>query len=104
TATAGRGGAASVAGSEEARSAEEYWPDIAELDYQDTITDFELPEGTFFDTAVLHIMTTATIDRLRELYPDGRFETRRFRPTIVVATRSGIADFVENGWTGHTLA
>ena len=50
------------------------------LDYRDTVTDFELPEGTFFDCAVVHVLTTATLDRLRELYPQGRFEVRRFRP------------------------
>jgi MOSC domain-containing protein len=27
-------------------------------------------------------LTTATLDRLRELYPSGRFEIRQFRPNI----------------------
>ncbi len=41
--------------------------------------------GTFFDTAVVHVLTTAMgADRLRELYPQGRFEARRFRPNMVV--------------------
>jgi uncharacterized protein YcbX len=85
--------------------AEEYWPDMEGLDYRDTVTDFNLPEGTFFDCAVVHLLTTATVDRLRELYPEGRFEVRRFRPNIVVETASdGVKDFVENGWIGRTLA
>ena len=67
-------------------TAEEYWPDMEGLDYRDTVTDWELPPGTFFDLAVVHVLTTATLDRLRELYPQGRFEVRRFRPNIVVAT------------------
>jgi uncharacterized protein len=46
----------------------------------------------------------ATFDRLRELYPQGRFEVRRFRPNIVVETASGERDFVENAWIGRTLA
>src|SRR5436190_787545 len=50
-------------------TAEEYWPDMPGLDHRDTVTDFELPAGTFFDLAVVHVLTTATIDRLRELYP-----------------------------------
>jgi len=29
--------------------AEEYWPDMEGLDHRDTVTDFTLPEGTFFD-------------------------------------------------------
>jgi uncharacterized protein len=84
--------------------AEEYWPDMEGLDYRDTVTDFNLPEGTFFDCAVVHLLTTATVDRLRELYPEGRFEVRRFRPNIVVETASGgVKDFVENAWIGRTL-
>jgi uncharacterized protein YcbX len=67
------------------------------------VTDFGLPEGTFFDCATVHVLTTATIDRLRELYPQGRFEVRRFRPNVVVETGDGVKDFVENAWIGRTL-
>ena len=84
--------------------AEEYWPDMEGLDHRDTITDFTLPEGTFFDAAMVHLLTTATLDRLRELYPQGRFEVRRFRPNVVVEMASGEKGFAENAWVGHTLA
>ena len=85
-------------------NAEEYWPDMEGLDHRDTVTDFTLPEGTFFDVAMVHLLTTATLDRLRELYPPGRFEVRRFRPNIVVQLTSGEKGFAENAWVGHTLA
>jgi len=85
-------------------NAEEYWPDMEGLDHRDTVTDFTLPEGTFFDCAVVHLLTTATPDRLRELYPQGRFEVRRFRPNIVVQLASGEKSFAENSWIGHTLS
>jgi hypothetical protein len=85
-------------------NAEEYWPDMDGLEHRDTVTDFALPEGTFFDVAMVHLLTTATLDRLRELYPQGRFETQRFRPNIVVQLVSGERGFVENAWVGHTLA
>ena len=49
--------------------------------HRDTVTDFTLPEGTFFDCAIVHLLTTVTLDRLRELYPQGHFEVRRFRQT-----------------------
>jgi hypothetical protein len=84
-------------------NAEEYWPDIEGLDHRETVTDFTLPEGTFFDCATVHLLTTATLDRLRELYPSGRFEVRRFRPNIVLEPTSGEKGFVENAWIGHTL-
>src|SRR3989442_7961785 len=74
------------------------------LDYRDTVTEWELPEGTFFDLAVVQLLTTATIDRLRALYPEGRFEVRRFRPNIVVSTGPEDQGFVENDWIGHTVA
>jgi uncharacterized protein len=82
--------------------AEEYWPDMADLAHRDTVTDFEMPAGTFFDIAVVHLLTS-TIDRLRELYPQGRFEARRFRPNIVVSTGSEDSGFVENDWIGRTV-
>jgi MOSC domain-containing protein len=85
-------------------NAEEYWPDMEGLDFRDTVTDFTLPAGTFFDCATVHLLTTATLDRLRQLYPQGRFEIPRFRPNIVVAPASGEQDFVEDAWVGHALA
>jgi uncharacterized protein len=94
---AGRGHAGTV-------NAEEYWPDMEGLDFRDTVTDFTLPAGTFFDCATVHLLTTATLDRLHQLYPQGRFEIPRFRPNIVVAPASAEMDFVENAWIGRTLA
>jgi uncharacterized protein YcbX len=84
-------------------TAEEYWPDIDGLEHRDTVTEFSLPEGTFFDAAAVHVLTTATLDRLRELYPHGRFEARRFRPNIIVEIADGAQSFPENAWIGHTL-
>ncbi|MDH6577061.1 hypothetical protein [Kitasatospora sp. MAP5-34] len=36
-----------------------------------------LPSGTFFDFSPLHVLTTATIDRIGELSPRGTVEVRR---------------------------
>jgi hypothetical protein len=57
-------------------SYEEYWPDIEGLAQREKVTDEAMPPQTFFDIAVIHILTTSTIDHLRELYPEGRFEVR----------------------------
>ena len=85
-------------------TAEEYWRDMDGLEHRDTVTDWELPAGTFFDLAIVHLLTTATIDKLRDLYPGGRFEVRRFRPNIVVSTNPDRKGFVENDWIDHTIA
>ena len=50
------------------------------------------------------VCMAATVDRLRALYPQGRFEIRRFRPNVVVETTRGECDFVENACIGHLLA
>jgi uncharacterized protein YcbX len=82
---------------------EEYWPDMQELANRDVVTDEAMPPGTFFDLATLHLLTTGTIDKLRELYPAGRFEPRRFRPNLIIDT-GGQKGFVENEWIGKTIA
>lgn len=81
---------------------EEYWPDIEELDNQDIVTDEDMPKGTFYDLAIVHLLTTSTLNELRRLYPEGRFEARRFRPNIIINTEQ--SGFVESGWIGKTLA
>ena len=82
---------------------EEYWPDIEGLANREKVTEEQMPPRTFFDLATIHALTTATIDRLRELYPGGRFEVRRFRPNIVIEPSHAVKDFLENGWIGRTL-
>jgi len=95
---------AQQAGQPSGATAEEYWPDVDGLDFQDTVTDFDLPAGTFFDVAVVHLLTTATMDHLRALHPQGRFEVRRFRPNIVVSTGPDAQGFAEDDWIGHTVS
>lgn len=64
-------------------------PSLERLDAlaaEETILDIGalMMQGRFSDYAAVHLMTTATLDRLCEIYPQGRFEVRRFRPNIVV--------------------
>lgn len=82
---------------------EEYWPDREGVASAEVVTDENMPEGTFFDLAILHILTTSTLDRLRELNPRSRFEPRRFRPNLIIDT-SGQEGFVENGWIDKIVA
>jgi MOSC domain-containing protein len=59
--------------------------------------------GTFFDAHPVHVVTTATLDYLRELSPSSRFDPRRFRPNIIVRTE-GDEGLVENAWIDRVVA
>ena len=83
---------------------EEYWPDIEGLAHREKVTDEAMPPRTFFDSATLHLLTTATLAQLRELNPEGRFETRRFRPNVVVQPVERNRGFVEDAWIGKNLS
>jgi uncharacterized protein len=82
---------------------EGYWPDYDWLESPDAVFEVKLPPGTFFDAAVVHLLTTATLESLHALSPGSRFEIPRFRPNIVVALSDGAAGFPENDWAGRTL-
>jgi len=77
---------------------EEYWPDIDGLAKRDVVTDDAMPAETFFDLGMIHLLTTATLDSFRALYPEGRFEPRRFRPNLVIQTTPDFKGYPENEW------
>lgn len=91
-------------------TSEEYRLDMEGIDQPNTVQEFTLPTGTFFDGALVHLVTTATLDRLHRFHPTGRFEVPRFRPNVVVQTgranesgRTDTSGFVEQGWIGRTV-
>lgn len=59
------------------------------------------PEGTFFDFAPIHLISTSAVERIGALSPRGRVEAVRYRPNLVVATDE--AGFPENDWVGRRL-
>ena len=87
-----------------AGKAEQYWPDMNGLNHRDTVTEFTLPRGTFFDGAIVHLITIATLTKLHQVYPKGRFEPQRFRPNILIDTPEAANGFVEQSWVGKTLS
>ena len=84
-------------------SLEEYWPTVEGLPHQDAVTDEATLSNTFFDGATVHLLTTATLDHFQEITPDARFETRRFRPNVVVKPTQDTKGFIENDWIGQTI-
>lgn len=61
------------------------------------------PPGTFFDYGPVHLLSTGTLAFLQARYPAGRFDVRRFRPNLLIATDAA-AGCIEHGWLGQTLA
>jgi len=90
-----------VTSTPERAAVEEYTPPIPGL--EEGFGEFQIPPGPFHDSTPVHVVTTATLARLRDRYPEGRFDVRRFRPNVLLET-DGQAGFVEQSWIGRTLA
>jgi uncharacterized protein len=97
---------------------DQYHPDVEGLDpagSRDTMVEARIgsaffaeadlpspvPEGSFFDLFPLSVLTTSTLERLRELAPQSRIDERRFRMNVIVAATGW--GFIENSWLDHRL-
>ena len=60
-----------------------------------------LAPGTFQDVAPVTVLTTASLRAGRALWPDGDWDPRRFRPTVLLEVDG--AAFVEQQWVGRSL-
>lgn len=58
--------------------------------------------ASFFDSAPLHLLTTATLAELKRLLPDSKIHPARFRPNFIV--ESDEIGFIENGWVNKRLS
>lgn len=54
--------------------------------------------------APIHLLTTASLARLKVLHPEGTADPRRFRPNIVVDMAAVEGSFPETEWIGRRLA
>jgi hypothetical protein len=71
------------------------------LDESSGVHSWQLPEGRFVDAAPLLLITTATLASAAGIYPEGRWDIRRFRPNIVLETPA--TSWLEDGWRGLGL-
>lgn len=117
----GRGVHLATAGTPEAhgKNFEEVWPDIEGLAPTEFISDTKVtqepdgelvseivlgmaaPPGSFFDLAVIHVLTRATLDGLTALAPGADFDPNRYRPNLLLG--GSFPAFAENGWTGRAI-
>ena len=57
-----------------------------------------------YKKAPIHLLTTASLARLKALHPEGAADPRRFRPNIVVDMAAVEGSFPETEWIGRKLA
>lgn len=60
-------------------------------------------EGHIFDDSAVHLLTTTSLRSMAEIHPDGEWDVRRFRPTVLVDGDPAEDAFPERGWEGHQL-
>ena len=78
-----------------------YQMNVAGDDESSPLFELPCPPGTFLDAAGVHILTTASLRAAAAIYPEGQWDVRRFRPTILVEVDED--GFVEDEWVGSTL-
>lgn len=72
----------------------EFFADATDDDSQPI--EWTMPPGRFVDAMPILLLTTASLRAAAALHPDGWWDTRRFRPNVVVEVAGD--GFVEDGW------
>ena len=71
------------------------------LDEGSEVIPFTGPQHHFADFADAHLLTGSSLRAAQALYPDGDWDVRRFRPTVLVSGEGD--DFAEDEWVGSTV-
>jgi hypothetical protein len=71
------------------------------LDEDGPVHEWQLPEGRFVDSAPLLLITTATFESAAGIYPEGRWDVRRFRPNLVIDAAG--TSWLEDSWPSLLL-
>lgn len=75
-----------------------YFQENATPDYAGPLT------AERYNRAPIHLLTTASLARLKALHPEGTPDPRRFRPNILVDMDAVEGSFPETEWIGRKLA
>jgi uncharacterized protein YcbX len=65
------------------------------------VLDLPVMDGTFFDLAAVHLLTTASLRAAAKLDPAVQWDVRRFRPTFLLDVDG--EGFVEDSWTERVV-
>ena len=71
-------------------------------DDESEVWDFATPPNSFVDLAAAHLLTDASLEAARRSYPDGDWDVRRFRPSLLIhATAAGFEEDAVGGLPGR---
>ncbi|CAN5856075.1 MOSC domain-containing protein [soil metagenome] len=75
------------------------------IDDDAPVIEFPCPPGTFLDAAAAHLLTTASLTDAAASHPAGRWDVRRFRPTMLVEVDPATVEgpFPEDAWIGAAV-
>lgn len=76
-------------------------PDLSTLPPE--ILEFTSPLGTYFDAFPIHVLTTSSLEKMRQFNPGGAWDVRRFRPNFLIETGPRIEGLIESGWAGRKV-
>lgn len=65
---------------------------------------FATPVGRYYDCYPLHILTTSSLKTMAEIEGKGDFDSRRFRPNLLIESSDDQEGLAEFAWTGGVLA
>lgn len=75
-----------------------------DLDDPSKVFEFATQPGLFFDGAVMHLLSDASLTAARALHPAGPWIAERFRPNVLIESGRGAgAGFVDDEWVGSSL-
>ena len=60
-------------------------------------------EVTHFDAFPIHVLTTSSLETMRQLSPAALWDVRRFRPNFLIETDDGVDGLVEFDWSSVRL-
>lgn len=84
-----------------AREEGEPLPDLDNL--PPSMQDFVPVLGTFFLVSLFHVLTTASLNHMKQQNPESDWRVERFRPNLVIDTLPGMTGLAEQDWIGKVL-
>lgn len=84
-----------------AREADEPLPDILD-NFPSAAAEFVVLRGSFFLVTQFHLLTTGSLVWMKSINPAAEWQTRRFRPNVLVDTGSSHGP-IEQDWIGQQI-